>query len=167
MNSMSGLFVLTCACALASVATPLMEASAQRQPAKDGIHACALLTQAELETILGGKERFPTPPQEDALPSGTWDCNFSAAGIQVDPFAWATLESDAKKDPTFTRLTGVGDAGYLSVNTKNERVVVYARAGQHTVTVTIEIGRAFPTDTADKARTAAIALTQALIAKLR
>jgi len=154
-------FVGVCAC-LATGVTTLTAASRQAGKAS---HPCALLTQAELEKLLGGKEKFPTPPQEDAGPSGTSDCSFSAATFQVDAISWSALESDAKKNPAFKPLAGVGDTAYVTVNTSEQMVGIYARGGRHAVTVRVEISPAFPTDTTDKARAAAVALAQALLAK--
>jgi hypothetical protein len=85
----------------------------------------------------------------------------------VDIFSWPPLEADAKKDQSFKALSGIGEAAYVKVDTVEKMAGVYARGGRHTVTVRIEISPAFPTDTADKARTAAIAPAHALLGKLR
>jgi hypothetical protein len=156
--------------------TPLL-AAAQRPPGRTGIHACALVTQAEIEKVLGGKDPMEAmlgnrPPREEELPGGgAWDCSYSTASpFQVDPFPWATLEGDAKAHETrWKPFSGVGDAAYvcndLCNGTDKGAVGLYARAGQHTITIRIDSGRA-PTATPEKARAAAIALAQALIAKL-
>jgi len=148
-------------------ATSVMRA-AQHPAGRTGIHTCSLLTAAEIEKALGGKDPFVMgPPREEELPGGgAWDCSYSSAIFQVDPFDWATLEHDAKSHPgDWKPLSGVGDAAYLNMNAAPDSVGLYVQAGRHAVSVLIH-GARHPTDTPEKRRAAAIALAQALIAKL-
>jgi hypothetical protein len=142
--------------------------AAQRQRPTSGVHACALLTQTEFEKALGGKDPFDDrPPHEEALPGGrAFDCSFSSATLQVDPVSWATLEGDAKSHANdWKPVSGVGDAAYVNMNAGPDSVAVYAHSGQHALTVLVH-GARQPAETPEKRRAAAIALAQALIAKL-
>ena len=164
------LFVLACACGVLAIAATNLTAAAQRQTPPTGNHPCSLLTAAEIEKAVGGKDPLDDrPPREEPwkLPSGQSgaECSFSVVTFQVDPYPWGTFEANAKSEGS-KPLAGVGDAAYMTVKTSAPAMVgVAARAGQHTLTVRVDLGRS-PTQTEEKARSAAIALAQAIIAKL-
>jgi hypothetical protein len=87
--------------------------------------------------------------------------------VQVDPFTFASFEQQRKGHAAeWKPVTGAGEAAYERVNATSGNLDLVARAGQRVVTILIDTDVP-PTATVDKARAAAIGLTQALFAKLR
>lgn len=107
-------------------------------------------------------------PDEDSLGGGRSACNYAGITIQINPFTPARLEELRKqKGAQWTPVPDVGDAAYLfdNKNAGGHYAELYTRAGQHVVTVQMSVRP--DTASVDTARPAAIALTKALLAKLR
>ena len=93
--------------------------------------------------------------------------SFQASFLQVDPFPFATFEQQRKgHEAEWKPVAGAGEVAYVRINSSRGNLDLVARAGPHVVTVLIDTDTP-PTPTVEKARTAAIGLAQALLAKLR
>jgi hypothetical protein len=132
--------------------------------------ACSLLTKADVKKIAGVKEQFfdQVAPREEPLGGAGSSCSYSGIHIQVDPFSVARLEDLRKqKGNAWVSVPGVGDAAYLFDNNTGgaHYAELYARAGQHVITVQMSVRPAEAS--VETVRPQLVALAQALIAKLR
>lgn len=128
------------------------------------IRACSILPAAEVKRLINGGRLFDMfKPEEEPAGSGS-SCAYAGVHVQIDPFPFSTVENLQKKTPAdWKAVSGVGDAAYIH-NNANQYAELYARAGQHVVTVQLDIDP--PHETMAKAQPVAMALASALIAKL-
>jgi len=162
MRQLAALFLV-----IGSVASlPSMIHARSRQaaaPARPS--ACAVLTRdvvsqttpyskQQLELVLMAK------PSEDPVGRSGSACSYGGVTLQIDPFAWATVEKTSEKG--WTPLQGVGDAAYFRDN-RGEWAELAVRAGQRVLTIQMDIpdGR-----TALQVQPHAIALAKAVLPKL-
>lgn len=141
-------------------------AGAAAQRGSGGIRACSLLTKDEVKRLVGMGNQFfdQAPADEEALPGGGSTCNYANVHIQIDPFPFSTIERMRQGQPAgWTTVSGVGDEAYLR-NNRGQYAELYVRAGQHVVTVQLDMDP--PHEVLEKARPAAAALASALIARL-
>lgn len=171
MSINPGLLVLAWMSASLAFDPGNLTAAPRSQAANAGsLHACSLLTEAEVTKLIGqdpAAAKYPDlfKADEEALPGGGSACSVSSVEYQVDPFPFAKVEDARKQKPAaWTQVPGVGDVAYEE-HTNDVFVNLYARAGQHVVTVQV-LTQKVPTNSVEKARHAAIVLAQALIAKL-
>lgn len=133
------------------------------QTTNQPVKACSLLTLAEVKKIA------PWPPHLDSIAKATEEpvgtrgtsCNYPTADVQVLSFSQQTL--DVLKKSTVESLSGLGDEAYAR-NNRDRYVEVIAKAGAHLVTVQLNIATG---ETYASQKPVAIALAQALVAKLR
>jgi hypothetical protein len=128
--------------------------------------ACALLTKDVLtQTSPYGKQQLDlvlsVPPMEDPVGQAGSACSYGGVTMQIDPFAWATLEQTKEKG--WAPLSGVGDAAIFRDNRGNY-AELGVRAGQRVLTIQMSVpdGR-----TAIDIQPNTIALAKAILAKLR
>jgi len=143
------------------------QAAGQRSAgAKPAVHACAILTPAEVKKLVGGGRAFDSlKPQEDVVGRSGSSCTYANVRIQIDPFPFATIDDMRTKNATeWTSVGGVGDVAYLR-NNGNKYAELFARARSRVITVQLDLKP--PTETMAKARPLVEALAKALIAKLR
>jgi hypothetical protein len=151
------------------VGSMVVVAAADRQtgagkPAPIG--ACSLLSPAEVKKIARPNDQLfdKMSPDEEKLGTAGSACSYSGVTVQLDPFPPARLEqlrNTTGKD--WAAVSDVGDAAYFRDN-RGSYAEVYARAGQHVITVQLDVPQE---SSVESVRPAAIALAKALIAKLR
>jgi len=123
---------------------PVPSADAGQSPAA-GIKVCGLLPAAQVKQLIGGDAMFDRfPPEEEAMGNFGSSCNYAGAMVQVMSFTQASIDA-ARKRGRLEPVTGVGDEAYFYDNRGQ-----YAE-GQTSATV----------------RPGAVALANALVAKLR
>ena len=171
MQCRARLGILALTSGLLTLASDVSSAGPQTSAKPAAIRACSLLTREEVKKIVGGhpdptidKVFDKMPLEEDSLAGGGSSCGYPSVHIQINPFPFSTIDDMRKKDPSaWTTVSGVGDAAYLR-NNRDEWAELFARAGKHVVTIQLDLEP--PRETLEKARPAASALAQALIAKL-
>ena len=135
------------------------------------IRACAVLAKAEVKKLAGAGDQFfdMVQPEEETLPGGGSGCAYSGIHIQIDPFTPARLDELRKQQgASWVAIPNVGDAAFFYDSKPGGGLhfgELYARAGQHVVTVQLSVRPA--TNSVETVRPAAVALAQAIVAKLR
>jgi hypothetical protein len=139
-------------------------------PPAAAIRVCALMPASEVKKLIGLPDPLnlyqQMPPEEEPIGKGS-SCNYPSVHVQIDPFAWATIDSLRMKNPAeFEAISGVGDAAFMRANKKRsvEFAELYARVGTHILTIQLDVP--------DGSSTAAVkpglvALAKAYAAKLR
>ena len=125
--------------------------------------ACALLSKDEVKKFSSNPffDRFP--PEEEKAGNGS-SCNYAGVMIQVDPFAFATVDNLRRQpEQVFEAAPGIGDAAYMHDNRGNY-AELYARVGQRVFTIQMDIG---PQETYQSVKPRLTGLANLLAAKLR
>ena len=136
-------------------------AAAQARPS-----ACALLTtEVVSQTSPYSSQQLKlvlmVPPSEDPVGRSGSSCSYGGVTLQVDPFAWTTMEKTSEKG--WTPLTGIGDAALFRDN-QGEWAELAVRAGQRVLTIQMDVPDG---QTAVQVRSNAIALAKALLPRLQ
>ena len=106
-----------------------------------GLHACALLTDADITRITGTVNRFNTPPERSDMPNGATVCNFVGLDLTLTPrVTKQNFESNRKsaaqeRNTTTEPVSGVGEEAYFYVRTRSSssNVGIVFRTGSHQV----------------------------------
>jgi len=133
-------------------------------------HACSVLPANEVKRLIGLPDPLnlytTLPPEEQPVGRGS-SCNYPSVHVQIDPFAWPTIDALRAKTPTdYEAIPGVGDAAYLRANKKSsvEFAELYARIGTHVLTIQLDVPEGKATAAV---KPGMVALAQAYVSKLR
>jgi hypothetical protein len=155
----------------AAVSTVVAQVTASAPKGQAGIHACALVTEAEIQRVTGTTNRMNTPPSRGGTPSGGTQCNYVGLDIALSPGVNAqnfqtNRNSAAQRRNTKTEaLTGVGDEAYyyVSARTNSSNVGVVFRVG----TYQVALGDSVPSDSVEKFKPKVVELAKIAAARLR
>ena len=145
---------------------------AQAGATKTAIRACSLLTkELVIETTPYEKkvitQVLSIPPSEEPAGQSGSACSYGGVHLQVNPFPLSVIENqrqaDARNGKPWAAVAGVGDVAYFRDN-RGRFGELFTRAGAHIVTIQMDVphGR-----TTESIKPNAVALAQALVAKLR
>ena len=104
-----------------------------------GLHACALLTDADITRITGTRNHFNTPPERSEMPNGSTVCNFVGLDMTLTPrVTKQNFESNRKsaaqeRNTTTEPTSGVGDEAYFYVKARpsSSNVGIVFRVGSY------------------------------------
>jgi hypothetical protein len=145
---------------------------AQSGPAKDTMHACDLVSNADVEKVTG--RRLQDPPGRLSTVQKTQSaCDFWKAAIQVALFSTRLSQEHVNRaldgngfDRTKHPVAGVGDSAsiYFTPKGKGPEGFLVAYAGTRTVTVRVKME---PGQPSESAQPNAVGLAKLAVAKLR
>jgi hypothetical protein len=145
----------------------LVSAAAATAAPADVVHACSLLSKAEVKKIVPWPDFLDQMPvNEEAIAGGT-ACNYPTVHVQVmtnDPGRWKGFVNALKNSPMET-IPGVGDEAYLRDN-KGYFAEFVARVGGQILTIQRSLD-SMQGMTMEKAKPGIIELAEAYVAKLR
>ena len=155
----------------AAVSTVAAEATQSAPKGPSGLHACALVSEADIQRVTGTTNRMNTPPSRGGGASGGTQCNYIGLDIALTPGVNAqnfqtNRNSAAEQRNTKTEpLTGVGDEAYYYVRsrTSTSNVGVVFRVG----TYQVALGDTVPSDSVEKFKPKFVELARIAAAKLR
>ena len=125
--------------------------------------ACSIMTKAEIKPFSTNRAFDQFPAEEEKEGRGS-SCNYAGIYIQVDVIPFATIETMSRdQKQRIEAVRGVGDAAYVR-NNRDEYAELYARVGQRTFTVQLDIG---PQETFASVRPRLMQLGTAMAAKFR
>ena len=135
------------------------------------IHACALVSEAEIQRVTGATNRMNTPPSRSDAPNGGTQCNYIGLDIALTPGVNAqNFETNRKsaaqqRNTTTEPLSGVGDEAYYYVRarTSSSNVGVVFRVGTHQVA----LGDTVPSGSIETFKPKLVELAKIAAAKLR
>jgi hypothetical protein len=115
-----------------------------------GIHACSLVTEAEIQRVTGATNQMKTPPSRSDAPNGGTQCNYVGLDIALTPgvnaqnFDINRQAAAQQRNTTTEPVTGLGDEAYVYVRTRSgsSNVGVVFRAG----TYQVALGDRVPSD---------------------
>ena len=105
------------------------------------LHACSLLSDADILRITGTPNRFNTPPERSEMPNGGTVCNFVGLDITLTPrvtkenFEANRKSAGTERNTTIEPASGVGEAAYFYVKsrTTSANVGIVFRSGSYQV----------------------------------
>lgn len=155
--------------AAASVAVAQAPASAPK--GQGGIHACSLVSEAEIQRVTGTTNRMNTPPSRADTPSGGTQCNYVGLDIALTPGVNAqNFQSNRKsaaqqRNTTTEPLAGVGEEAYYYVLTRSSssNVGVVFRVG----TYQVALGDRVSSDSVEEFKPKVVELARIAAARLR
>ena len=135
------------------------------------IHACSLVSEAEIQRITGTTNRMNTPPSRADTPSGGSQCNYVGLDIALTPgvnaqnFQTNRKSAAQQRNTTTEPLAGVGDEAYYYVRTRtsSSNVGVVFRVG----TQQVALGDSVPSDSVETFKPKLVELAKIAAAKLR
>ena len=133
----------------------------------DVVHACALLSKAEVKKIMPWQDFLDQMPVEEEAIAGGTACSYPTVRVQVmanDAARWKGFVNALKNSPT-EAIPGVGDEGYLRDN-KGYNAEFVARVGGQILTIQRSLD-SMQGMTLEKAKPGIIELAKAYVAKLR
>ena len=158
--------------ALLSVPMPESSLAAQARAPADSIHACDLLSNADVEKVTGRPSQKPQDRLSDVQKTHSF-CSFRDARVWI---ALSSRVSAAQKhvsqelevggfDKTKQAVAGVGDSAtiYFRPKGKDPRGILVVHAGSRTLTVGVKMDAGQPSDSA---RPFAVGLAMIALAKL-
>ena len=106
-----------------------------------GVHACSLLSDADIVRVTGRPNRLNVPPERSEMPNGATTCNFVGLDITLYPrvtpqnFQAMRKTEAGTKDVTVESTSGVGDEAYFSVRARrtSSNVGIIVRRGTYQV----------------------------------
>lgn len=125
--------------------------------------ACSIMTKAEVKPFSSNRlfDQFPAEEEKEGRGSS---CNYAGVYIQVDVIPFATIETMSRdQKQRIEAVRGVGDAAYVR-NNRDEYAELYARVGQRTFTIQLDIG---PQETFASVRPRLLQMGTAMAAKFR
>ena len=121
------------------------------------------MTKAEVKPFSSNRLFDQSPPEEEQEGRGS-TCNYAGVYIQVDVIPFVTIENMSKqKGERIEAVRGVGDGAYVR-NNRDEYAELYARVGQRTFTIQMDIG---PQETFASVRPRLLQMGTAMAAKFR
>jgi hypothetical protein len=125
--------------------------------------ACSILSKAEIKPFSSNR-LFDQLPAEEMQEGRGSSCNYAGVFIQLDVIAFGTIETMSRdKRERIEAVRGVGDAAYVR-NNRDEYAELYARVGQRTFTIQLDIG---PQETFASVRPRLLQMGAAMAAKLK
>jgi hypothetical protein len=114
-------------------------AVAQASPA--GLHACSLLTDADITRITGRPNQLNIPPDSSGMPNGSTTCNFVGLDLTLTPrVTKQNFESNRKsagqdRNTTTEPTSGVGEEAYYYVKSRitSSNVGIVFRVGSYQI----------------------------------
>jgi hypothetical protein len=158
--------------ALLSVPAPESKLSAQSEAPAGGIHACDLLSNADVEKVTGRPSQKPQDRLSDVQGTHSF-CSFRDARVWIALFS--RLPASQKHvsqelevggfDKTKQTVAGVGDSAaiYFRPQGQDPRGILVVHAGSRTLTVGVKMDAGDPSDSA---RPFAVGLAKLALAKL-
>jgi hypothetical protein len=125
--------------------------------------ACSIMSKAEVKPFSTNRlfDQFPAEEMREGRGSS---CNYAGVYIQLDVIPFATIENMSRdKRERIEAVRGVGDAAYVR-NNRDDYAELYARVGQRTFTVQLDIG---PQETFASVRPRLLQMGAAMAAKFR
>jgi hypothetical protein len=155
----------------AAAAVAVAQAPASAPKGQAAIHACSLVSEADIQRVTGTTNRMNTPPFRADTPSGGTQCNYVGLDIALTPgvnaqnFETNRKSATQQRDTTAEPLGGVGDEAYYYVRTRSSssNVGVVFRVGTHQVA----LGDRVPSDSVEKFKPKIVELAKIAAAKLR
>ena len=155
--------------AAASVAVGRLPASALK--GQSGLHACSLVTEAEIQRVTGTTNRMNTPPSRGDTPSGGTQCNYVGLDIALTPgvnaqnFETNRKSAGQQRNTTTEPLAGVGEEAYYYVRARSSssNVGVVFRVG----TYQVALGDTVPSASVEKFKPKVVELAKLAAARLR
>ena len=154
------------------VATGARSAIAQAPTGKTAdVHACSLLSDADIVRVTGRPNRLNVPPERTDMPNGVTTCNYVGLDITLYPrvtpdnFQATRKREEATKDVTVESASGVGDEAYFSVRARrsSSNVGIIVRRG----TYQVALGDRMPADSVAWMKPKLVELAKLAVAKLR
>ena len=154
----------------AATVAPSAFAQAPKGNASTDLHACSLLSDADIVRITGRPNRMNTPPVRTEMPNGATTCSHVGLDITLTPrvtaqnFQANRKSQEAGKDMTVESASGVGDEAYYSVHARrsSSNVGIVVRRG----TYQIALGDRVPTDSVAWMKPKLVELAKLAITKL-
>ena len=156
---------------LSAASAAVAQAPASAPKGQAGIHACSLVSEAEIQRVTGTTNRMSTPPSRSDAPNGGTQCNYVGLDIALTPGVTAqNFESNRKsaaqqRNTTTEPVSGVGEEAYYYVRTRSSssNVGVVFRVG----TYQVALGDSVPSDSVEKFKPKVVELAKIAAAKLR
>jgi hypothetical protein len=138
------------------------DGAAYSAPAPVG--ACALLTKNEIKPFIKIPSFDQTPAEQVTIGSGS-TCNYAGGAIQIDAYPFSVFESTWSKDKgNLERISGLGDEALFYRNSRAFSAEIAVRVGRRVLTAQVDLDQ---NESMDAAKTRAIGLARAAVAKLR
>lgn len=141
---------------------------AGQKPAASGgyqvVKVCPLVSLAEVKKLAPWAPHLDpfAKAEEEALGAYGSSCNYPTVHVQVMAFRQQTIDALRKRGP-LEPVAGIGDEAYVQ-NNRNNYAELYAKIGNHLLTVQRDIGT---DETFETVKPSLIALGKAFAAKLR
>lgn len=106
-----------------------------------GLHACSLLSDADILRITGTRNQLNTPPARSEMPNGSTVCNFVGLDITLTPrvtkqnFEANRKSAGTERNTTVEPTSGVGEEAYFYVRSRpsSSNVGIVFRSGSYQV----------------------------------
>ena len=155
----------------AAVAVAFAQAPPSAPKGQAIIHACSLVSEADIQRITGTANRMNTPPSRADSPSGGTQCNYVGLDIALTPgvnaqnFQTNRKSAAQQRNTTTEPLAGVGDEAYYYVRTRSSssNVGVVFRVG----TYQVALGDSVPSGSVEKFKPKIVELAKIAATKLR
>jgi hypothetical protein len=136
-----------------------------------GLHACSLVSEADIQRITGKANPTKVPPSRSEAPGGRTQCNYVGLDIAVTPGVTAqNFETNRKaaaqqRNTTTEAVAGLGEEAYYLVSTRpsSSNVGVVFRVG----TYQVALGDRVPSDSVASFKPKVAELAKIAAAKLR
>jgi hypothetical protein len=156
---------------LSAASVPAAQAPASAPQGQAGIHACSLVSEADIQRVTGTTNPTKTPPSRSDAPSGGTQCNFVGLDIALTPGVNAQNFQTNRKSAAQQRnsqtepLSGVGEEAYFLIVTRasSSNVGVVFRVG----TYQVALGDRVPADSVETFKPKIVELARIAAAKLR
>jgi hypothetical protein len=134
------------------------------------VHACSLVSEADIQRVTGTTNRMNTPPSREDAPGGGTQCNYVGLDIALTPgvnaqnFRSNRASAGQQANTTTEPLAGVGEEAYYYVRTRSSssNVGVVFRVG----TYQVALGDRVPADSVEKFKPKLVELAKIAAAKL-
>jgi hypothetical protein len=126
------------------------------------IKVCSLLPKEEVKQHLPWRpllDQFPI--EEEAIGASGSSCNYPSVTLQVLPFSQGMIDA-AREKGGLEKISGVGDEAYFH-NNADRYAELYVKVGNRMLTVQANAEK----ETMESAKSGAVSLARALVAKLR
>lgn len=154
-----------------SAAASAAQAPASPPKGQAAVHACSLVSEADIQRVTGTTNRMNTPPSRSDTPSGGTQCNYVGLDIALTPgvnaqnFQTNRASAAQQRGTTTEPLTGVGDEAYYYIRARSSSsgVGVVFRVG----TYQVALGDNVPSGSVEAFKPKIVELAKIAAAKLR
>jgi hypothetical protein len=116
-------------------------APAGKDSQMSGLHACSLLTDADITRIKGTPNQLNIPPERSEMPNGATMCNFVGLDLTLTPrvtkpnFESNRQSAGQERNTTTEPASGVGEEAYFYVKSRptSSNVGIVFRVGSYQV----------------------------------